>query len=80
MGVSHGQKCVGDGSRKIAEVWGNGAEFLPLGSIVGGKAYREGNGDLGDGGMVIWNARNRFCFEEKQSQPNEILQGAITLI
>ena len=29
---------------------------------------------------AIWNARNRFCFEEKQSQPKDILQGASTLL
>ena len=29
---------------------------------------------------AIWNARNRFCFEEKQSQPQDILQGASTLL
>ena len=28
----------------------------------------------------IWNARNRFCFEEKQSQPKDILQAATTLV
>ena len=28
----------------------------------------------------IWNARNRFCFEEKQSQPKDVLQAATTLI
>uniref|UniRef100_A0A7N2N1J2 Uncharacterized protein n=1 Tax=Quercus lobata TaxID=97700 RepID=A0A7N2N1J2_QUELO len=28
----------------------------------------------------IWNARNRFCFEEKQSQPKDILQAATTLM
>ncbi|KAK9986113.1 hypothetical protein SO802_031064 [Lithocarpus litseifolius] len=28
----------------------------------------------------IWNARNKFCFEEKQSQPIDILQAATTLM
>ena len=52
MGVSPSQKCVGGGSRKIAEVWGVGAEFLPLGLIVGEEAHREGDENLGDGGLV----------------------------
>ena len=29
---------------------------------------------------AIWNARNRFHFEEKQSMPNDILHGAMTLL
>ena len=28
----------------------------------------------------IWNARNRFHFEEKQSMPSDILNGAMTLL
>ena len=43
---------MGGGSRKIAEVWGVGAEFLPLGLIVGEEAHREGDENLGDGGLV----------------------------
>ena len=42
---------MGDGATKTAEMWNSGAEFLPPGSTVGGKAHREGNGDLGDGDM-----------------------------
>ena len=29
---------------------------------------------------AIWNARNRYLFNRKQSQPNDILRGAMTLI
>nr|POE88676.1 hypothetical protein CFP56_47875 [Quercus suber] len=29
---------------------------------------------------AIWNARNRFHFEEKQSIPNDILHGVISLL
>ena len=29
---------------------------------------------------AIWNARNRFHFEEKQSMRNDILHGAMTLL
>ena len=50
--MSHGQKRVGDDSRMVVEIWSCGVEFLPLGSIVGGKTHKEGNGDLGDGGLV----------------------------
>ena len=28
----------------------------------------------------IWNARNRFCFEKKQSQPGDILHSAMSLL
>ena len=49
--MPHGHKRIGDGARKIAEMWNSGAEFLPSGLTVAGKAHREGNGDLGDGGM-----------------------------
>uniref|UniRef100_A0A7N2R2K7 Uncharacterized protein n=1 Tax=Quercus lobata TaxID=97700 RepID=A0A7N2R2K7_QUELO len=28
----------------------------------------------------IWNTRNQFCFEAKQSQPSDILRGATTLL
>ena len=52
FGVSPGQKRVGGGSRKIAKVWGVGTEFLPLGLTVGEEAHGEGDGDLGDGGLV----------------------------
>ena len=43
---------MGDDSRTIVEIWSCGVEFLPLGSTVGGKTHKEGNGDLGDGGLV----------------------------
>ena len=39
--------------------------------------------DLEEWAMVswsIWNARNRFHFEEKQSMPSDILHGATTLL
>ena len=29
---------------------------------------------------AIWNARNRYLFDKKQAQPNDILQGAMTLL
>ena len=50
--MSPGQKRVGGGSRKIAKVLGAGIEFLPLGLTVGEEAHGEGDGDLGDGGLV----------------------------
>ena len=28
----------------------------------------------------IWNARNRYLFDKKQSQPSYILQGALSLL
>ena len=28
----------------------------------------------------IWNARNRYLFDKKQSQPSDILQGALSLL
>ena len=28
----------------------------------------------------IWNARNRYLFDKKQSQPSDILQGALLLL
>ena len=28
----------------------------------------------------IWNVRNRFCFEKKQSQPSDILHGDMALV
>ena len=50
--VSPGQKRVGDGLRKIAEVWGVGVEFLPLSLTVREEAHGEGDGNLGNGGLV----------------------------
>ena len=29
---------------------------------------------------AIWNARNRYLFDKKQAQPNDILRGAMTLL
>ena len=28
----------------------------------------------------IWNARNRYLFDKKQSQPADILQGVLSLL
>ena len=30
--------------------------------------------------LSIWNARNRYLFDKKQSQPSDILQGALSLL
>ena len=50
--MSPGQKRVGGGSIKIVEVWGVSVEFLPLGLTIGEEAHGEGDGSLGDGGLV----------------------------
>ena len=38
---------------------------------IGGMDYRS---------WSIWNARNRYLFDKKQSQPSYILQGALSLL
>ena len=60
--MPHGQKRMGDGARKIAEMWNSGVEFLPLGSTVRGKAHKEGNGDLGDGGIGHLERQEQVLF------------------
>ena len=62
LGVSHGQKCVGNDSRKAAEMWSSGAVFLPFDSTVGGKSHRGVNGDLGDSGLVHLERQEQVLF------------------
>ena len=62
LGVSHGHKCVGNDTRKAAEMRSSGAEFLPFDSAVGGKAHRGGNGDLGDSGLVHLERQEQVLF------------------
>ena len=79
--MSHGQKRMGNGSRMAAGVWSCGAEFLPLGpTVLKDRLARKDMETWATVAWSIWNARNRFCFEEKQAQPRDILQAATTLM
>ena len=62
LGVTNGQKCVGNDTRKAAEMRSSGAEFLPFDWAVGGKAHRGGNGDLGDSGLVHLERQEQVLF------------------
>ena len=61
-------------------MWGGSAEFFLLVRQLEEKFTVK---EMEQWAMVAWaisNARNRFCFEDKQSQPMDILHGATTFM
>ena len=80
LGMSSSWKRVGSGTWETAEVCGDCAKYLPISSWPGREVHGEELEAWAMAAWAIWNARNRYCFEDKQTQPADILPGAMNLL
>lgn len=80
MEVPFGYQCLGTSYRKIAEMCNGLQTFCLLARQMEGKLTGNEMEMWAIVAWSVWNARNRFCFEAKQSRLSDILRGATTLL